>query len=101
MRPPSEVTPMQRSVARFYAWALDHLKREGFEPTMDDLANAIAALPDGQREVLEALVEGKRVHEVAHELGISPSAARNRAFHGRANLRALLVKLIQRRTLSR
>lgn len=91
---------MQRSVARFYAWALDHLKREGCEPTMDELAAAIAALPDGQREVLEAIVEGKRIHEIARELGISPSAARNRAYHGRANLRALLVQLIQRRSQS-
>lgn len=89
---------MQRSVARFYAWALDSLRREGYEPTMDDLAVAIAALPDGQRQVLEAIVEGKRVHAVAKELGISNSAARNRAYHGRSNLRALLVKLIQRRS---
>jgi DNA-directed RNA polymerase specialized sigma24 family protein len=88
---------MQRSVARYYAWALDYLKKEGYEPTMDELATAIAALPDGQRAVLEAIVEGVRVHDVARELGISPSAARNRAFHGRANLRALLVRQIQKR----
>ena len=88
---------MQRSVSRFYTWALEFLKQEGHTPTAEELATALAALPDGQRAVLEAIVEGKRIHEVAQELGISASAARNRAFHGRANLRALLVRLIQRR----
>jgi DNA-directed RNA polymerase specialized sigma24 family protein len=88
---------MQRSVSRFYTWALEYLKQEGYTPTSDELATALAALPDGQRAVLEGIVDGKGVHEIAHELGISASAARNRAFHGRANLKALLVRLMQRR----
>jgi DNA-directed RNA polymerase specialized sigma24 family protein len=84
-------------MARFYTWALEHLKQEGYTPTSDELATALAALPEGQRTVLEGIVEGKGIHELARELGISPSAARNRAYHGRANLKALLVRLIQRR----
>jgi RNA polymerase sigma factor (sigma-70 family) len=58
----------------------------------DDLAAALADLPDHQRDVIEMRVlDGRPYAEVADGLAITPGAARVRAHRGLATLRAALT----------
>ncbi len=55
------------------------------------IANALAELPDGQREAVESLhLRGMSVKEGAAQTGTTPSAFKVRAHRGRRMLRALL-----------
>ena len=58
----------------------------------EDLAAALADLPDPQRAVIEMRVlDGRPYAEVADDLAITPGAARVRAHRGLASLRAALT----------
>jgi RNA polymerase sigma-70 factor (ECF subfamily) len=57
----------------------------------EDLAAALAGLPDQQRAVIEMRVlDGRPYAEVAEGLAITPGAARVRAHRGLSTLRAAL-----------
>ncbi|WP_203716530.1 RNA polymerase sigma factor, partial [Asanoa siamensis] len=51
------------------------------------LMQYLETLPEGQRQVMALLVDGYEPGEIAAVLGITPEAARNRAFHARLRLR--------------
>jgi RNA polymerase sigma-70 factor (ECF subfamily) len=59
--------------------------------TAIDLERAIAALPDGYREVLVLHdVEGMTHTEIAEHLGIAAGTSKSQLFHARRRVRALL-----------
>jgi RNA polymerase sigma-70 factor (ECF subfamily) len=56
-----------------------------------DLERLVAALPDGQREVLVLFgVEGYTHEEIAHHLGIAPGTSKSRLFEARRTLQRRL-----------
>ena len=56
-----------------------------------DFATAVAALPDGQRAVVERMYYGGRdLDEIARELGLEPNAVYQRLSNARRNLRERL-----------
>ena len=59
-----------------------------------DLEEAVAALPEAQRQCIEGqFFNGKTAKEVAEELGISHAAARKHVSRGISSLRATLLSL--------
>jgi RNA polymerase sigma-70 factor (ECF subfamily) len=59
----------------------------------DELEQAMEALSDKQRQVLEASARGLRYKEIAQELGIREGTVAKRVFDARKALRAKLIEL--------
>jgi RNA polymerase sigma-70 factor (ECF subfamily) len=62
--------------------------RRATDARHDTLHHALQRLPPPQRAVMELVLAGTSMHEVARSLGIKPVAARVRAHRARAALRA-------------
>jgi RNA polymerase sigma-70 factor (ECF subfamily) len=71
---------------------LDRAPAEPDESWLDGLDEALAALPDGQREAIELrVVDDLDYERVAAELDTTPLAARVRVSRGLATLRHRLI----------
>jgi RNA polymerase sigma factor (sigma-70 family) len=60
------------------------------------LEDALAGVPEAEREVLQLVADGHTPSQAAEELGITPGTARTRLSRGRARLRTRLQALPQR-----
>ena len=66
--------------------------REGSPVVTIDLDRAIAALPDGYREILVLHdIEGLTHTEISEHLGIAAGTSKSQLFHARRRVRALLA----------
>ena len=83
----------QRSAARIRApEAAPAVVGGDDDPGARDLERALAALPDGHREILLLVgIEGLAIERAAAVLGLRPDAARQRLARARAALAALLA----------
>ena len=65
----------------------------GHDPAIEILREAIAALPDDQRQLLQLhYTDGLRVREIAEVLEVPVGTVKSRLFHARELLRASLTK---------